>query len=145
MASSMVVGTIGQYPADKPTTIVIPVVCTAHTDGTFETKQITKAEVGLNYTKQGFCLAHMIAVNDATTYPGSGAVTITDSIGQTHIGSAVSDAFTLSTAASGVAHLSATRIPLMRQIVGLLSIAITDTGSAANILTLYIVLAKNNI
>ena len=142
MADTMAVGTTLQYPANYPTTFVIPVVCTAAANGTFTTRSVAKADVGFDYTKQGLVLAHMFAVNDATTYAASGAITISDALGQELVGSAVSDAFTLSTSASGVTHLSNTRDPLARQVISLLSIAITDTGAAANILTLYLILAK---
>jgi hypothetical protein len=123
----------------------IVLLCTAAADGTFTSRDITIANIPAKdryaYYENGYYLLDAWAVNDATTYPGSGAVTITSG-GRQLVGTTAGDTLTLSTSASGVAYLSASRGASQRAVTGALNIAVTDTGSAANIFTLYLVLGK---
>ena len=141
--SSMVVGTVLNYPSsDSPSVIVVPITMTAHTDGTFTAKQLTNAELGRSYSTQGYYLLHAWAVNNGTTYPASGALTITDSKSQQIVGTTVGDTLTFSTAASGVGYLISTRGPFQRPIVGLLTLSTTTTTTNGAITVLYLVFGK---
>lgn len=138
MASSMV----ASRHRKSLNALAIKLLCTAHTDGTFDTKQITETEAGEEYWAKGFYLLDVWAVNDATTYPGSGTVTITDESGRQLIGAGPNDVLTLSTSGSGIGYLAAARTPAQRAVTSKLSVAVADTGSAANKFTLYIVLGR---
>lgn len=139
MASSIVPKMYGQ--SNRGNVLTIQCACTAHTDGTFTSTQITEAHIGFDYWNQGYFLAHAWALNDATTYPGSGAVTLADESGQLVLG-AGSDTLSLATTASGIGYMTATRSTAQRPVVSKLTIAVSDTGDAANIFTLYIVFAR---
>ena len=121
--------------------MVIKAVFTANSDGTITTKTFNESNLGTYYT-QGYFLVHAFTINDATTYPASGTVTISDALGQQLIGSTAGDTLTLSTAASGLALLASTRSAAQRPVSSVLNAVVTNTGSAANIFTLYLVLSK---
>ena len=146
-ASSMTV-TVDSISQDG-SQMVVKIAATAHTDGTFDnrtiaTTDIVKSTLGLRaeYYQLGYSLKNAYAVNPASTYPTSGAVTITDSNGNVLVGTAAGDTLTLSTSASGVALLSIERGSGQRAVTKPLTIAVSDTGSAANTFTLYLVLGK---
>lgn len=122
--------------------IVVKAACTAHTDGTFDSKQLT-TELNLNYWQYGYFLINAYAVNDATTFPASGAVTITDETGRQLVGSSSYDGvtLTLSTSASGVAFAAIEQV-LKMDVTSKLTVAVTDTGAAANVFNLYLVMRR---
>ena len=144
-ASSMVPTPYGQ--SDKGSILVIKIVCTAHTDGTFTntdaTQQITAAHVGFEYWKSGYYLLHAYAVNSATDdHTNAAVVTITDETGQQLVGATVGDTLSLSQTASATAYLSSARSAGQRPITSKITPTIADTGSTATVQTLYIVLGK---
>lgn len=122
---------------------IINLVCTAHTDGTFTSEVISSSDAGHEYWREGYFLVNAFAVNDATTYPGSGAVTITDETGRQLVGSSSYDAvtLTLSTSASGVAFATIEQV-LKMDVTSKLTVAVSDTGNAANIFDLYLVMRR---
>lgn len=139
-ASSMVAKSYGQPGKNM---LVIAIVCTAHTDGTFTSEEITSAEVGQEYWKGGFYLAHAWAVNSATDdHTNAAVVTVTDSTGQQVVGATVGDTLTLSQTASATAYLSASRSAAQRPVVAPLTVAIADTGSTATVQTIYLLLVR---
>jgi hypothetical protein len=124
--------------------LMLVLLCTAHTDGTFTSTVIDNTDMlpardRYEYWQAGYYLLNAWTVNDASTYPSSGAVTITDSSGQQIIGTSATDTLTLSTSASGVGYFSVTRGAGQRAITNQLTISVSDTGSAANIFYLYLV------
>lgn len=127
---------------------IIKVAAVAHTDGTFDSKTIDEAvaSAGLPkaYYHMGYSLIDAWAVNPAATHPTAGAVTITDSTARPLLGNSGSytDTLTLSTSASGVSGLAVERPSGQRTIISPLTIAVSDTGAAANTFTLYIVMGK---
>jgi len=125
---------------------VIKVAAVAETDGTFTSKTINEAvaSAGLPkpYYQMGYFLIAAWAVNPAATYPTSGAVTITDSTGLVLVGTGAGDTLTLSTSASGVAQITNNVQAIKRPVVGQLTVAVTDTGTAANTFTLYLLLGR---
>lgn len=141
-ASSMVAS------RDKDTTnssvVVIKVVATAHTDGTFDSKQITAAEFGgSEYWRQGYRLIDAFAVNSVTDdHTNAAVVTITDETGRQLVGTTAGDTLSLSQTASGIAYLSIDRGSGQRAVTSKLTIAIADTGSTATVQTLYLVFSK---
>ena len=141
-AASSIVLVPPVYESQDKGQLIIPLLCTAHTDGTFDNKVLTNAVVGFDYFAKGYYLGHAYAVNSATDDHTSGAVTITDSTTQQIVGSTVGDTLTLSTTASGVGYLSASRGASQRPVAYPLTIAVSDTGSTAVVFTLYLVLVK---
>ena len=123
----------------------IILLCTAAADGTFTSRTIDEtilpARDRYNFWEVGYRLVDAWAVNDGTTYAGSGAVTITSG-GRQLVGTAATDTLTLSTSASGVAYLTIARVSGQRELKAAPTIAVSDTGSAANIFTLHLVFAK---
>jgi hypothetical protein len=142
-ASSMVVGTVLKHPtADNPSRIVIPVSLTAHTDGTFDAKTITNAEVGMSYGTQGYYLIHAWIKNAATPYAAGGAMVITDSLSQQIVSTASTDTLAFPTAGSGIVNLVSTRAYTQRPILGTLTLSPTTTTTSLSKATLYLVLDK---
>ena len=144
-ASSMIASRESSGSTDD--VLLVKVTCIAHTDGTFTDtypngKQITTAEIGFDYWKRGFFLMDAWAVNPASTYPTAGAVTITDETGRQIVGTNATDTLTLSTAASGVGYLTIERASGQRAVTSKLTVAISDTGSAANTLNLYLLMRR---
>lgn len=139
-ASSMVASRLDGSTDDV---LLIKVAGVAHTDGTFTSKQITASEIGFDYWKRGFFLVDAWAVNPASTYPTAGAVTITDETGRQIVGTSATDTLTLSTSASGVGYLVIERASGQRAVTSKLTIAISDTGSAANTLDLYLLMRRS--
>jgi len=141
-ASSMVVGTVLKYPSsDRPIRMVVPITCTAHTDGTFDVKQLTTAEIGLSYHKQAFSITDAWVVNSATDdHTNAAVVTITDTTGKVLVGlgDGADDTLTLLQSASGVARIVLNRNSSQRAVTHLLNIAIADTGGSATVQTLYL-------
>lgn len=125
---------------------VIKLACVAETDGTFTNKTISEAiaSAGLPkvYYQMGYFLIAAWAVNPAATYPTSGAVTITDSTGLVLVGTGAGDTLTLSTASNGVTQITNNVQAIKRPIVGQLTVAVTDTGTAANTFTLYLLMGR---
>lgn len=133
--------------------MIIKLDCTAHTDGTFTSTQITGAHLGTTYDisgafrsniyglkadywKLGYYVYEAWAVNPASTYPtAAAAVTVTDEDGVVVI---KSGELALSTSASGVAEAD---LEKFRGVNKKLTVAIGDTGSAANQVTIYLKLA----
>jgi hypothetical protein len=142
MAASTIVPTMyGQ--TDKGNMLIIKLVCTAHTDGTFTSTQITSSHIGWEYWKAGYYLLDAWAVNSATDdHTNAAVVTITDETTRQIVGATTGDTLTLSQTASGVAYLSATKGAGQRPITSKLTVAIADTGSTATVQTLYLVLGK---
>ena len=140
-ASSMVV-----YPyayGNNGSQLVIKLVCTAHTDGTFDAKTITAAEVGYDYHKSGYYLLDAVAVNSATDdHTNAAVVTITDGTTRQIMGATVGDTLTLSQTASAVAYASMSRGASQRAVYSPLVVAIADTGSTATVQTLYLILGR---
>ena len=145
-ASSMVAS---RQAGSTDDVLVIKVACIAHTDGTFDDKQITAAEIGFDYWLRGYKIDHASAVNPTTGYATTAAtVTVADETGQQLIGSVAGDTLTLSTAAynaatgAGVAYLVIDRGGGQRPVTSKLTVKISDTGSAANTLSLYLWLRR---
>jgi hypothetical protein len=140
-ASSMVVTPYGQ--SDQGNVFILKVIATAHTDGTFDSKQITASEAGFDYHKAGYRLADIWVVNSATDdHTNAAVVTITDETTRQIVGTAAGDTLSLSQTASGVAYLSIDRGSGQRTISSLITIAIADTGASATVQTFYLVFTK---
>lgn len=131
MASSMVVTKVSDPSADH-SPLVLKVACTAHIDGTFTAKQITAAEAGFNYWMYGLYLYEAWTVNDHTTFPASGEVTITDEQGTQIL---KTTELVLSTSADGIVEGTPGKTRLINSKI---TIAVSDTGDAANIFDLYL-------
>jgi hypothetical protein len=142
-AASSMIPTIKFYQSQDEKIRIIKVACVAHTDGAFSpVLQITDADSTKPYYDQGYVLGHAWAVNDATTYPASGALTLTDESGQQIVGTNAGDTLTLSTAASGVGYLSIDRGSKQRSVVSKLTVAWSTTTTNGSIFTLYLLLSK---
>ena len=151
-ASSIVAatGTRGGISFESPDgkILVLKLTCTAHTDGNFDNKTLDSSVItaltkfAAYYYDSGYYLADVYAINSATDDHTSGAVTITDASTRQLVGTTAGDTLTLSTAASGIAHLSASRGVAQRSVSSPLVIAVSDTGSTAVVFTLYLVLVK---
>jgi hypothetical protein len=151
-ASSIVAatGTRGgvYFEAPDGTMVVLKLTCTAHTDGTFDNKLLDSSVItaltkfGSYYYQSGYYLAHAWVVNDSTDNHASGAVTVTDATTQQLIGTSAGDTLTLSTSASGIAYLSSARSAAQRAVTSELTVAISDTGAAATVQTLYLLLVR---
>jgi len=144
-ASSMVV--TQSMLSHNGNAVLLKVVCTAHTDGTFDNKEINEAAASAgmarDYWKMGYTLSHAWAVNSATDdHTNAAVVTITDETGQVIIGAASGDTLTLSQTASAKALMVADRASAQRSVTSKLTIAIADTGSTATVQTLYLLLRK---
>ena len=132
--------------------LLIKMVCTAHTDGTFDSREITTADIpsknfgnlpNVPYYQAGYYLAHAWAVNSATDdHTNAAVVTITDSTGQQVVGATVGDTLTLSQTASATAYLSASRVAAQRPVVAPITAAIADTGSTATVQTIFLLLVR---
>jgi hypothetical protein len=132
MASSMTVTKIND-PNQDHSPLVVKLACTAHTDGTFTSKQLIAAEVGgFNYWQYGLYIYEAWTINDHTTYPGQGEVTITDEQG---IQILKTTELVLSTSADGIVEAA---IGKTRLISSKITIAVSDTGNAANKFDLYL-------
>jgi hypothetical protein len=117
--------------------LVIKLDCIAHTDGTFTSYEIPETNPAVPYQAQGYYLYEVWSVNDATTYPTiAAAVTLTSAQGMQVL---KTGEMSLSTLASGISEASLAKF---RSVNSKLTIAIGDTGTAANILTIYIKLAR---
>jgi hypothetical protein len=112
--------------------VLVVVDCIAHTDGTFTSTMINLPQI------KGKRIINAWTVNNFTTYPASGAVTITDATGQQLIGSTVGDTLTLSTSAAGVAHLVIDRGSGQRTIVANIGIAVSTVTTNSGRFTLYL-------
>lgn len=122
--------------------IIIKLVCTAHTDGTFAAADIEDARPE-PYWGEGYYLLDVWAVNSATDdHTNASVVTITDATGRQVIGTTAGDTLTLSQSASGIAYASMSRSAAQRAVTSQLTIAIADTGSTATVQTIYLVLGK---
>lgn len=153
-AASSIVASV-HSDAINQSVLVVKLVCTAHTDGAFTDtypngKQITHAEIfpqgsslPVQYQHMGYYLVNAYAVNPGATYPTSGAVTISDETGRQLVGANSYNGvtLTLSTAANGVAFATITDSSKMA-VTSKLTVSISDTGSAANVFTLYLVLSR---
>lgn len=128
---------------------VIKVACVAHTDGTFDSKTISEAiaSAGLPkpYYQMAYRISNITAINPASGYPTVAAtVTVTDSVTRKQlVGSTAGDTLTLSTSASGQAQLVIDRGGGQRLVTNPLTVAISDTGTAANMFDLYIEFAQS--
>jgi hypothetical protein len=134
MASSIVV-TIQRKTSKK---LCLKLACTAHTDGTFDSKQILASETGnVDYWAQGYILYEAWSVNPHTGYPTvAAAVTLVD---EQNCGIIQSGELTLSTSADGVVEAG---LGKFRTVRSKLTIAIGDTGTAANTVDIYLVFTK---
>ena len=131
MASSMTVTV--KDPSKEHSPLVIKVACVAHTDGTFDAKQITAAEVKFNYWQYGLYLYEVWAINPASVYPTTaGAVTIADEVGSAIL---KTGELALDTSASTKTEGS---LEKTRLVTSKLTITIGDTGNAANTFDLYL-------
>jgi hypothetical protein len=148
-AASSIVPSLYSISKDG-TLLVVKLVCTAHTDGAFDPKQITNAEIiptgsylPVEYQNMGYVLAHAWSVNSATDdHTNAAVVTVTDETGQVIVGAAVGDTLTLSQAASGITYLVVVRGSSQRAVTSKLTVAIADTGSTATVQTLYLLLRR---
>jgi len=140
-AASSMTPNLKYFESKERTVRIISIVCTAHTDGTFNNYTLSDSN-SIPYYQEGFFLADVFSVNSATDDHTSGAVTITDASTRQLIGTTAGDTLTLSTAASGVGYLSVTRGVSQRSVSSPLVIAVSDTGSTAVVFTLYLVLVK---
>lgn len=130
--------------------LVLKLACTAHTDGTFDSRAITIDDINPHtyamdgpFWHMGYRISNAWAVNPASGYPTVAAVvTVTDATGQQLIGATVGDTLTLSTSASGVAYLLIDRSGSQRLVTSALTVAIGDTGTAANTVDIYLVLER---
>ena len=123
--------------------LVIQLTCTAHTDGTFDAKTVTAAEVGYDYHKSGYYFLDASAINSATDdHTNAAVVTITDGTTRQIIGATVGDTLTLSQTASAVAYASMARGASQRAVYSPLVVSIADTGSTATVQTLYLILGR---
>ena len=137
--SSMVV----TRPIEHKTAVLVKVVCTGHTDGSWTPKVLTVAEMGGDYTKMGWRIGHAWVVNSATDNHTAETITITDDTGQQLIGSTVGDTLAISAVASAITYLSIDRGSAQRSVTGLLTITPSDaSGAAAVVFTLYILLVR---
>lgn len=121
--------------------VLIKLSCVAHTDGTFASADIDDARPD-PYWSGGYRILDAWVVNDATTYPAAGAVTIVDATTRQLIGTTAGDTLTLSTSASGVAYLSVDRGSGQRAVTSKLSISTTTTTTNGSIFTVYLLLGR---
>lgn len=143
MAASVMTPTVYAIPQPGGQ-MIIKVACTAHTDGTFDSTQITgthisKSTLGLRaeYWQLGYYLYEVWAVNPASGHPTvAGAVTITDETGAPLL---ASGELALSTSASGIAEAA---LGKFRAVNSKMTITVGDTGDAANTFDLYIKLVR---
>jgi hypothetical protein len=112
--------------------VLVKLVCTAHTDGTFSDYILTTGSI------KGKRIVHAWAVNHNATYPASGAVSISDTTGQQLVGTTAGDSLTLSTAANGYAPLSIGRVSKQRSVVSRLVLSVSTTTTNSAQFTLYI-------
>ena len=136
-AASSIVAIKPLYESSDKQQIVIALACTAHTDGTFDSKTIDSTDVGMSYWEKGYYMYEVWAINPASTYPtAAAAVTAVDADGTQLI---QTGELALSTSASGVAEAS---LGKYRAVTSKITLSIGDTGSAANTFTLLIKLAR---
>ena len=121
--------------------VLIKLSCVAHTDGTFASADIDDASPD-PYWSGGYRIVDAWVVNDATTYPAAGAVTVKDATTRELIGTNAGDTLTLSTAASGVAYLVVDRASSQRAVTSKLSISTTTTTTNGSIFTVYLLLGR---
>jgi hypothetical protein len=134
MASAMVV-TKTYDPSQEHSPLVLKLACTAHTDGTFDAKRITAAEVGFNYWQYGLYLYEAWTINPASVYPTvAGVVSIVDEAGSPILVSDPAE-LTLSTSASVVVEAAPAKSRLVNSE---LTVSVGDTGNAANTFDLYL-------
>lgn len=125
------------FESSNKTQLVITLACVAHTDGTFTSTQLTTENVRSNYWQNGYYLYEAWAINPASDYATTAAaVTITDESGAYII---KSGELTLSTDASAIVEAS---LEKYRTVNSKLTVAVGDTGSAANTFTLYLKFAR---
>jgi hypothetical protein len=142
-AASSIVLVPPVYESQDKNQMVITLLCTAHTDGTFDSKILTNTVVGFDYYNKGYYIIDAFAVNSATDdHTNAAVVTITDATGHQLIGATAGDTLSLSQTASAIAYLSIDRGRGQRAVTSYLTVAIADTGSTATVQTLYIVLGK---
>jgi hypothetical protein len=142
-AASSIVLSPPVYESNDNNMVVIPLLCTAHTDGTFDSKALTSTVVGFDYYNRGYYLLDAWAKNSGTDdHTNAAVVTITDATGRQIIGATQGDTLALSQAASGIAYAAMTKGSTQRPVTSVLTIAIADTGSTATVQTIYIVLGK---
>lgn len=142
-AASAITVTLDSISVDQ-SRMVIKLACTAHTDGTFTSKQIVHSDLigtggffPTEYQTMGYYLYEAWAVNPAATYPTlPAAVTITDENGIELI---KSGEFSLPIAASGKTEAVMAKY---RSVDKKMTVAIADTGTAANGVTIYLKLAR---
>ena len=130
-------------------TLLIKILCTAHTDGLFDDKKLDDAIISAgmprNYWEMGYVIADAWMVNSSTNdHTNAAVVTITDQNGPVLVGlgDGDDDTLTLSQAASGVARLVINRVSSQRTITSPPVISIADTGASATVQTLYLLLRK---
>jgi hypothetical protein len=121
--------------------VLIKLSCVAHTDGTFASADIDDNRPD-PYWSKGYKLLDAWVVNDATTYPAAGAVTIVDTTTRQLVGTTAGDTLTLSTSASGVAYLAIDRGSGQRAVTSKLSISTTTTTTNGSIFTVYLLLGR---
>lgn len=156
-ADTMALSSVSSSPTETGkgwgNSLEIVLLCTAAANGTFTSRTIDETVIParnqFNYWEAGYYLLDAWAVNDVTTYAGSGAVTVTSGDRQI-IGTASGDTLTLSTAAynsatgAGVGYLSAARGASQRKLSGTGApvVSVSDTGDASNIFKLHLVFGK---
>jgi hypothetical protein len=145
-AGSVVLAKIQKYPTDSQASmIVLWYTCTSDSSaGTLPAKDITNAEVGMNYYSQGYVLANANTISSASVQPTTGvAVTLADADGVQLIGSSCGDTLTPSTSASGVGYYSSARSASQREVAKLLTIgAIGSSIGNSKVYTLRLVFIR---
>jgi len=139
VVSSMTVTNLIAPSINTPVAL-LKVVCIA--DSAAATFVSTQLVTGVRYWEYGYSIADVWAVNDATTYPAAGAVTITDETTRQLVGTTAGDTLTLSTAASGVGYLTIDRGSGQRAVTSKLTVAVSTITTNSGKFTLYILLRR---
>jgi hypothetical protein len=143
-AASEITPTVDSISIDQ-SRLVIKLACTAHTDGTFDSKQILNSDLfgagsysPVEYQNMGYYLYEAWAINPGSAYPTvAAAVTITDA---NAIELLKAGEMALSTSASGKVEATFAKF---RSVDKAMTIAIGDTGTAANGVTIYLKLVRS--
>jgi hypothetical protein len=134
MATASAITVTKEYdPAVDHSPLVLKLACVASSDGTFDAREITAAEVGFNYWMYGLYLYEVWTVNPAADYPTSaGSIVITD---ETAFPILKSDELTLSTTESVIVEA----MPIKSRLVNSkLTVTIGSIGASALTFDLYL-------
>lgn len=145
-AGTVALAKVQKFPTDSNAAmIVLWYTCTSDASaGTLPAKQITAADVGMNYYSQGYVLANAATISSASVQPTTGvAVTLTDADGVQLIGSGCGDTLTPSTSASGIGYYSSSRSASQREVAKILTIgAISSSIGNSKVYTLRLVFIR---